>query len=94
MVTKQPGHGHPGNGSCCSDFNHCDGRSDGHCNGHEEMDGKKHPCHDFECHMESLNCSCHHEECLSCVEKCESCQYDKSDDICEQPKKTIMQKIR
>ena len=26
---------HAENGSCCSDFEHCDGVSGGHCNGHE-----------------------------------------------------------
>ena len=48
--------------SSCSDMDHCDGRDDGHCNGHSNH--LKHPCHDFDCCMKSLgsNCGCG-EEC-------------------------------
>lgn len=53
---------HVDNGSCCSDLDHCDGLSGGHCNGHEDLSPKhRHPCHDDNC-MKSLNSNCM-EEC-------------------------------
>ena len=70
---------HEDNGSCCSDDNHCDGLSGGHCNGHEDLEARHfHPCHDLECNMKSLGGDDCDAECQSCVDQCESCQLDVS----------------
>lgn len=59
---------HLDKGYCCSDLDHCDGLSGGHCNGHSDFEAKhRHPCHNAECDLKSLNNDCM-EECQSCVE--------------------------
>lgn len=59
---------HHENGSCCSDFDHCDGLEGGHCNGHDDFEQHRHPCHDqyhhhhelqsFEPQDKSVECPC------------------------------------
>ena len=80
--------------SCCSNLDHCDGRSDGHCNGHEAKKGIKHPCHNFDCNMKYLSDEECDDECQSCIERCESCQNENTNGKVVKPKKSIMQKIR